>query len=273
MKTLALPFFLDPLPVSFPIVYWHGNYMLSHSPVVPTPASSFTNIFLRIRTVQSPPHGCTPTQTLPQARTFGLVSADPIPVHKLAAASPTAFLHAPPPRAPKAITPTVTPNKPPLPPPPPATPISKPPTTDLESLPSSPLEAVLKAAHVVEKTVNHKATHGEFTDTLGKYMGLMWPTSHALHHPAAPLLHNYAAKGCPVDCGPDWTMEQLLAALEYGAHPTADDPIAADCLEKETQDKIERGFARIVTWGDLLKDLPSKLKLSPVAMIPGASLT
>jgi hypothetical protein len=99
----------------------------------------------------------------------------------------------------------------------------------------------------------------------------MWPTSHALHHPAAPLLHEYAEKGCPVDCGPDWTRDQLLAALDYGAHPTADDPIAADCLEKETKDKIERGFARIVTWGELEPNLPKKLKLSPVAMIPHKS--
>ena len=42
------------------------------------------------------------------------------------------------------------------------------------------------------------------------YQGLMWPTGPALNHPAAPLLDYYSKHGCPVDCGPDWTVDQIL---------------------------------------------------------------
>ena len=51
----------------------------------------------------------------------------------------------------------------------------------------------------------------EQCDVLGKSTpepkksGLLWPSGPALTHPAAPLLHDYATCGCPVDCGPNWS--------------------------------------------------------------------
>ena len=32
---------------------------------------------------------------------------------------------------------------------------------------------------------------------------------YAQDHPAIPLLQAYADEGCPVDCGPDWSVEQV----------------------------------------------------------------
>ena len=101
--------------------------------------------------------------------------------------------------------------------------------------------------------------------------GLMWPRGPALSHPAAPLLTSYAIDGCPVDCGPDWSYERLIAALTYGAHPSATKPDARECLITETAEKIEKGFARLVTWKSIKNNIPTKLKLSPVAMIPHKS--
>ena len=104
-----------------------------------------------------------------------------------------------------------------------------------------------------------------------KNKGLMWPTSHALEHPAAPLLQSYATQGCPVDCGPDWSTDQIIAALSYGAHPSAKIPAALKCLLEETKGKVDKGFARITTWKELKKNIPPKFKLSPAAMIPHKS--
>ena len=39
-------------------------------------------------------------------------------------------------------------------------------------------------------------------------------------------------------------------------------------LRQETEDKIKHNYARVVKWGDIKNDLPPKLKISPVAMIP-----
>ena len=99
----------------------------------------------------------------------------------------------------------------------------------------------------------------------------MNPSGPALRHPAANLLRSFADDGCPVDCGENWTRDQLLAALKYGAHPTAKDPIARACLLAETAEKVDKGFARVVTWGSIKDNIPPKLKLSPVAMIPHKS--
>ena len=103
--------------------------------------------------------------------------------------------------------------------------------------------------------------------------GLMWPTGPALEHPASEMLDDYLRHGCPVDwCGPDWNEEQLLAALEYGAHPSAKIPEALKCLIAEAETKVKNGFAKIVTWKEIKKKkIPKKVKVSPVAKIPHKS--
>ena len=116
---------------------------------------------------------------------------------------------------------------------------------------------------------------GNHTVELGKSKTsqpkLMNPSGPAMNHPASNLLRSYADNGCPVDCGDDWTHDQILAALRYGSHPTAKDPIARACLLSETAEKVDKGFARVVTWGSIKNNIPPKLKLSPVAMIPHKS--
>ena len=104
------------------------------------------------------------------------------------------------------------------------------------------------------------------------HQGLMWPTGPALSHPAAPMLDDYSRQGCPVDwCGPDWSYDQLIAALEYGAHPSAKIPEALKCLIAEAETKVANGFATIVTFRDIKHNIPKKTKLSPIAMIPHKS--
>jgi hypothetical protein len=99
----------------------------------------------------------------------------------------------------------------------------------------------------------------------------MWPRKFALDHDAKPLLSTYAQEGCPVDCGPDWTLEHILIALKRGPHVSAKAKQATNQLHIETADKIKHGYARIVKWGDIKNKVPKKLKISPIAMIPHKS--
>ena len=91
------------------------------------------------------------------------------------------------------------------------------------------------------------------------------------HHPAIPLLNEYAAGGCPVDCGPDWDREQIELLLKRGPHHSATSHKAITQLRAETDDKCRHGYARVVKWGALKAQWPKRLKISPVAMIPHKS--
>ena len=44
----------------------------------------------------------------------------------------------------------------------------------------------------------------------------MYPKREVLKHPAGEELLKYATEGCPVDCGTDWTINHLEAAIEMG---------------------------------------------------------
>ena len=89
-----------------------------------------------------------------------------------------------------------------------------------------------------------------------------------MEHPAAPILREYARNGCPVDLGEDWTLEQLEAAVERGPHASALQPDAIAQIQVEAREKETQGFAKIFKWEELKRNLPAKLKLSPLAMIP-----
>ena len=111
----------------------------------------------------------------------------------------------------------------------------------------------------------------QLTDAQGKLdglKGLMFPTGPAINHPAADVLVTFGQHGCPVDCGTPWTRDQIQAAIDYAAHPSARDPIAADALRKENLEKVTQGFADLIKWDDIKDDFPPQLKVSPIAAIP-----
>ncbi len=107
-------------------------------------------------------------------------------------------------------------------------------------------------------------------DTAGKSR-LMDPSGPALDHVAGRLLKEYAENGCTVDTGPNWSMEQILTALERGPHQSAYAEGAPAFLQQETAEKVEHKFAKLVKWGDIKSNLPPNFKLSPVAMVPHKS--
>ena len=110
-------------------------------------------------------------------------------------------------------------------------------------------------------------------ETIGKsHLGLMCPqVPFAVDHDAIPLLQGYEENGCPFDCGEDWSADHIELMLERGPHrsPTGEKPVWQ--LRQETEDKVTHNYSRVVKWGDIKNNIPTKLKISPVAMIPHKS--
>jgi len=93
----------------------------------------------------------------------------------------------------------------------------------------------------------------------------MYPHPSTSHHPAYPILLKFAHDGCPVDCGPEWSLKQLQDAVHRGNHPSAQTPEAITCLCEEMLEKVKQGFAKIIPWSELEKSHPPNLKISPLA--------
>jgi hypothetical protein len=73
---------------------------------------------------------------------------------------------------------------------------------------------------------------------LPSFKGLIYPRNESLIHPAGPDLLQYALDGCPVDCGDDWTLEQLEAAILNGSQASANIPEAAAACKKEALERV-----------------------------------
>ena len=110
--------------------------------------------------------------------------------------------------------------------------------------------------------------HAPIKLSIGK---TMLPCTYALTHPATELITDWGINGCPVDCGKDWTPEHIKLALQRGPHKYAKSKEAIQALQEETRDKVKSGYARIVKWKEIKNNIPPKLKLSPVAMVPHKS--
>ena len=104
----------------------------------------------------------------------------------------------------------ITPISIPLPPLPPATLVPKP------KLSMTPEEEHTFISKLLNKTSTFPP-EVPFKETIGK-LGVMFHRTYALDHPITPLLFDYAQHGCPVDCGRDWTMEQIILMLKRGPH-------------------------------------------------------
>ena len=98
-------------------------------------------------------------------------------------------------------------------------------------------------------------------------MGTMRPQNGALYHAAANDLLQYATNGCPVDCGRDWTIEEMQAAIEKGPHKSALDLVAITALRAETLERVAEELCRRVPWNTIKHNPPPNLKISPITAI------
>ena len=100
----------------------------------------------------------------------------------------------------------------------------------------------------------------ELESAIGKIKQLVQPRKEALKHEAASLIDSYATKGCPADCGPDWTRDHIEVALLKGPHSSATKDDALRALVAETKEKVKNGYARILRYGDIKHKLPKSSK-------------
>ena len=99
----------------------------------------------------------------------------------------------------------------------------------------------------------------------------MYPRSFALQHSTAPMLDSWGQHGCPANCGPHWSKDQIITALKRGPHQSELSPKAINFLRDKVTSKVSSGYAKTVRWGDIKTDIPPCLKISPVAMVPHKS--
>jgi hypothetical protein len=96
----------------------------------------------------------------------------------------------------------------------------------------------------------------------------MYPCNEAFDRPVGPHLLQYALDGCPANCGDDWTLEQLEAAIWNGAHSSANVPEAADACKREALEQVKERLCRLVNWDDIKHNFPKNLKISRLAAVP-----
>ena len=151
--------------------------------------------------------------------------------------------------------------------------VSETPETDnlLQHMTSLPLDSVNSKIEEILHNNNIFPEELDIASEIGKIykdkIGLMWPTSFAKEHEAAPLLDAYSTHGCPVECGEKWTVEMVETALRKGNHSSANTPAARQYLLQEIKKKVADGYQKVVKWKDIKNNLPENIKLSPIACI------
>ena len=101
----------------------------------------------------------------------------------------------------------------------------------------------------------------------GKTKRLMSRSACMNFHPFTETLRKWE-DGVPVDCGIDWTQEQIEATIQQGPHTSALTPESIALIEEDVVYQVQAGYAEIVEWEWLKRNQPSNLKVSPLAVVP-----
>ena len=113
----------------------------------------------------------------------------------------------------------------------------------------------------------------ELNVAISKNAHLVIPQKEAMAHSAADLIMSYKKYGCPADCVLDWTKEHIEAAILKVTYPSAHFPAALQDPLDETNDEVQNRYAKVMRYGDIIHVMHSRLKCSPVAMIPKKSIS
>jgi hypothetical protein len=82
-------------------------------------------------------------------------------------------------------------------------------------------------------------------------------------------LQEFCYKGCPAQCGPDWTPEVIKAATAAGPHVSALIPENTKLIWEDIKYQVNAGFVCIISASDLFgENQPPDLKISRVAVVP-----
>jgi hypothetical protein len=124
-----------------------------------------------------------------------------------------------------------------------------------------------------EKHKSSQSTRAHANAPMGKSQGktrLMSPSTCVHFHPFTETLREWE-DGVPVDCGEDWTLDQIEAAIAHGPHQLALTPESLELIEEDVAYQVRASYAEVVNWTWLKDNLPAKLKISPSAVVPQAN--
>eukprot|EP00978_Attheya_sp_CCMP212_P036106 scaffold161645_cov59-Attheya_sp.AAC.3 len=96
---------------------------------------------------------------------------------------------------------------------------------------------------------------------------MMRPAAWMDLHPFAPTLHKWE-NDVPIDCGEDWSREAIDLAIAKGPHASAMTPEARKLLLEDVAYQVDAGFSHIITWESIKSNPPTKVKVSPLALVP-----
>jgi hypothetical protein len=98
----------------------------------------------------------------------------------------------------------------------------------------------------------------------------MSPSACVNFHPFTETLREWE-EGVPVDCGDDWTLEHIDAAVAQGPHQSAMTPESLELIQEDIAYQVRAGYAEVVEWSWLRENLPAQLNISPLAVVPQAN--
>ena len=104
-----------------------------------------------------------------------------------------------------------------------------------------------------------------------KHPNTMCPSGLAVHHPAYETSKVYATEGCPVKTDRNRTKEDIHSAVIRGPHESALVEEAIYHFAAEAKEKVASNQARLVCYKNFKGDLPTKMKVSPIAATPHKS--
>jgi hypothetical protein len=76
-------------------------------------------------------------------------------------------------------------------------------------------------------------------------------------------LQEFCNKGCPAQCGPDWTPEVIKAATAAGPHISALIPENTQLIWEDIAYQVNAGFVRIISASELLRENQPRISKSP----------
>jgi hypothetical protein len=82
---------------------------------------------------------------------------------------------------------------------------------------------------------------------------LMQPQPRAQGHRFFLTLNEWATKGVPVDCGPNWEWEIVEQAVARGPHCSSMEKENIALVHEDIQYQVDAGFLRIMLWSELQK--------------------
>jgi hypothetical protein len=90
-----------------------------------------------------------------------------------------------------------------------------------------------------------------------------------LPHDLFLQLQEFCYKGCPTQCGPNWTPEVIKVATAAGPHVSTLIPENTKLIWEDIIYQVSMGFVHIISASDLFgENQPPVLKISRVAVVP-----